>query len=454
LLLGRRDQKELRLKSNSLIPVGWRIVGTDQLGEEFEVNPTEGVLDPYQECIVTAAFQASKPSVIKRSIKIEIFDIEKISNTTAMDVQIIAEAYDISMELHFSSKNNETLDFGVLKVSEEGKQLCTLKNKGKYEVGYRFTFESKQLADLFSISPQQGVMMPSDKPYNVTVSFKANKELSIKDVPGLKCVWFGMIIFTFIILEPNNGEVTCTQIIKLAARSVYSKYSIMPVRDLNFGSLIHGVKGTRHVVIENLGEFDFKYSISRCIPGATDSKTLKGKLKGQRPTSPGSFRAKVAKNTDTANFGSFIVFPTSGVCQAGQKQQITVELHPDNPGSFEEAASIDISDRSPLENDVLDYRLIGESRVPGINTVDFTSIFEEQTICKRMELFNTQANAYAEEDRVFYFGAYLTGQVAQVRFKISNPFKVPCDVQISTRPRSRTKSEATDFAFDVGLFLI
>lgn len=254
------------------------------------------------------------------------------------------------------------------------------------------------------------------------------------------------------IVEPNNGEITQTQIIKLAARSVYSKYSIMPVRDLNFGSLIHGVKGTRHVVIENLGEFDFKYSIYKIIQGVTDSKTLKNKNKGVRPTSPGgSVRPPIraVKNADAANFGSFTVSPTSGVCQAGQRQQITVELHPENPGSYEESVAIDISDRSPLEQDVLEYRLIGESRVPGINTVDFTSIFEEQTVCKRMELFNTQANAYAEEDRVFYFGAYLTGQVAYVRFKISNPFKVACDIQISTRPRSRTKSEATDFAFDV-----
>ncbi len=64
----------------------------------------------------------------------------------------------------------------------------------------------------------------------------------------------------------------------------------MPVRDLTFGSLIHGVRGTRHVVIENLGEFDFKYSINRCIPGVTDSKALKGKAKGQRPTFSSSFR--------------------------------------------------------------------------------------------------------------------------------------------------------------------
>lgn len=442
LLVGRNEQKELHLKNNSMLPVGWRLIGLDLLGDEFEISSSEGMLEPYQDSIVTASFCAVKPSVVKRSVKIEVFDYER-TNATLVDYQILitAEAYDISVDMHFS-KGFEGLDFGVLKVSEEGKQSCTLKNKGKYEVGYRFNFDSKYISDLFTISPQQGILQPSDKPYNIQVTFKAPKEISIRDSAGLKCVWF----------EPNSSEVTSTQNIKLSARAVYSKFSIMPVRDLNFGSLVHGIKGTRHFVIENLGEFDFKYSIYKMTQGMMDGKGAKGKGKGRPGSPPGASRSPVklnVKQTDAANFGSFVVFPTSGICQGGQKQQITVEFNPENPGCFEEVVAIDISEKSPIEPDVLEYHLIGESHVPGINTTDFPSIFEEQTVCKRMELFGHQTCTYAEDDRVFYFGAYLTGQTAHVRFKITNPFKVACDVQISTRPRSKTKSETSDFAFDV-----
>jgi hypothetical protein len=72
------------------------------------------------------------------------------------------------------------------------------------------------------------------------------------------------------------------------------------------------------------------------------------------------------------------VFPTTGVVQASTKQSITVEFYAESSGLFEELVGIDVSDRSPTDSDVLEYRLVGESCVPGINTTDFSSIFEEQ----------------------------------------------------------------------------
>jgi hydrocephalus-inducing protein len=69
------------------------------------------------------------------------------------------------------------------------------------------------------------------------------------------------------------------------------------------------------------------------------------------------------------------------------------------------------------------------------------------SVCKRLELFNFQSCVYAEDDRVFYFGAYLAGQQIQVHFKITNPFKISCDISFSVKPRSKGKLD--DFAFDV-----
>ena len=36
-----------------------------------------------------------------------------------------------------SSGTDGGLDFGTIKVSEEVKQTCTLKNKGKYEIAFK-----------------------------------------------------------------------------------------------------------------------------------------------------------------------------------------------------------------------------------------------------------------------------------------------------------------------------
>jgi hypothetical protein len=56
---------------------------------------------------------------------------------------------------------------------------------------------------------------------------------------------------------------------------------------------------------------------------------------------------------------------------------------------------------------------------------------------------------YVEEDRVFYFGSFLVGQQIQGRFKISNPFKVPCEVSISVKQRNKAKGDNQDSGFDV-----
>ncbi|KAJ3287536.1 hypothetical protein HK104_008544 [Borealophlyctis nickersoniae] len=452
MLLGRAEKREIKLKNGNLLPVAWKIVGVDALGDEFQVAPTEGLLDSYQECTINAEFKGTKPVVVKRVVRLEVSDVDKIGGVVQeVPILVTAEAYDIAMDLHFPKGYEGGLDFGVLKVFEEGKQMCTLKNKGKYEVGYRFNFDNKEFNDLFTVSPQQGIMQPSDKPFPVQFLFKTNREMHIKDNTCCKCQFY----------EPTTGEVTATIPVKLSARAVFSKFSILPVRDLNFGALVHGTKATRQFVVDNLGEFDFRYSIYKMLPGTQDNK-LGNKLRtasrasktGGRSTSPPSTRIldrkAMVKQADALNFGAFTVFPTSGIVPAGTKQQITVEFHSDTPGSFEETAAIDVTDRSPIDYaDVLEYRLIGESCIPGINTTDFASIFEEHAVCKRLDMFNTQGNVYAEDDRVFYFGAYLAGQQAQVRFKIANPYKIPCDVTLSTRPRSKTKSDAADFAFDL-----
>lgn len=457
LLLGRKDQREIRLKNNTLMPVCWRLLQVESLGEEFDVSPQEGMLEPYQDGIISATFHGSKPVVVKRVVRLEVFDTEKIGGIVQeVPILVTAEAYDIAMDLHFP-KGYDGVDFGVLKVFDEGKLLCSLKNKGKYEVGYRFIFENKEFGDILSISPQQGIMQPSDKPFSVQVLLKTTREMTLKDVVSFRCQFY----------EPTTGEVTATIPVKMSARVVFSKFSVLPVRDLNFGALLHGTKGSRQFVIENLGEFDFKYSIYKILQGTLDARNKqKNKVahlnnnpaannsKSTRAPSPPpqkvvNRREFVGKQADAANFGAFTVFPTSGSCPAGQKQQITVEFHPEVPGSYEEIIAIDISDRSPNDQDVVEYRLVGESCIPGINTYDFTSIFEEQTVVKRLEMFNSQGSVYSEEDRVFFFGAYLAGQLTQAKVKISNPFKVPCDVTISTRPRSRTKTDASEFAFDV-----
>lgn len=84
------------------------------------------------------------------------------------------------------------LDFGILKVMDEAKQACSLKNKGRFEINYNFVFESTETGpsnaqDLFTVMPNRGPLLPTDRPTQVQVIFRSKKEVTIKEQPILKC---------------------------------------------------------------------------------------------------------------------------------------------------------------------------------------------------------------------------------------------------------------------------
>ena len=59
-------------------------------------------------------------------------------------------------------------------------------------------------------------------------------------------------------------------------RSVYSKYSIFPVQDINFGAILVNTRKTRTITIENKGEFDFRYSIFKMLHNALPARLKQG----------------------------------------------------------------------------------------------------------------------------------------------------------------------------------
>ena len=82
-------------------------------------------------------------------------------------------------------------------------QTCSLKNKGKYEISFKFTLEDahgkhlgEPLEDLFKIQPACGTLTPIDRPTQVQVQFNTTSEVQISEVPILKCH----------VIEPNMSD--------------------------------------------------------------------------------------------------------------------------------------------------------------------------------------------------------------------------------------------------------
>ena len=72
------------------------------------------------------------------------------------------------------------------------------------------------VASLFVVQPQKGTLTSTDRPSTVQISFKSNTEITIKDLPILRCQ----------VIEPNvadGGETIASIPVKLTVKSVFSR---------------------------------------------------------------------------------------------------------------------------------------------------------------------------------------------------------------------------------------
>lgn len=56
----------------------------------------------------------------------------------AITIHVHAEAYDVALDMSFPKGTDGGIDFGTVRVGEEGKNQLTLKNKGRYEIAYKY----------------------------------------------------------------------------------------------------------------------------------------------------------------------------------------------------------------------------------------------------------------------------------------------------------------------------
>ena len=83
-------------------------------------------------------------------------------------------------------------------------------------------------------------------------------------------------------MDPNlgpSGETIACIPIKIAVRALYSRYALLPQTDIDFGSVIVNSKKQLQFAIENKGEFEFKFNISKPTP---EDQFLPTNSKGKR----------------------------------------------------------------------------------------------------------------------------------------------------------------------------
>ncbi|NXT36809.1 HYDIN protein, partial [Pelecanoides urinatrix] len=455
LLLHRRDSKTLVLRNSTPLPVAWRLSGLENLGEDFSVSQDEGIVGPRTEFGLCLYFKATKALSIKKMIRLEVSDAENVLGIVQIEnIQIVAEAYDVALSISISKGTDGGVDFGILKVLDDAKQVLTMKNKGKYEIAYSFELETTDtnipdLASHFTIQPQKGVLTVSERPVQVQLLFHPKMEMNIEDKPILRCQ----------VIEPSireGGETIAIIPVRVSAKAVFSKYSIYPTSLINFGAMMNGTRKTCTFTLENKGILDFKFLIYRAEQDAAVlSRKSAHQMKSARSHESENFnkmtpsvkQSKHSLQKDANPFmqarftlGMFTVYPGFGSVPPGGQQMIMVDCYAEPLGTCKEYLSIDIGDRDPKDNPLgILYTLFAESCLPAFVVDDIESIFEEHRICSNINLCQIlqtvqDKGVFITDENKFIFTNVLVGHRATARFKIRNVDKVPCDVVLSIKP--------------------
>ncbi|KAI9996311.1 hypothetical protein PInf_013709 [Phytophthora infestans] len=460
LLLKRQEEKVFYIENVAPVAVLWRLL-CDNLPEDFRIFPVEGTVKPLEKIPVVVVFSAMTEAVHELLLRIEFSDAESAlqmnDRNRTVELTLRGEAYKIDV----SSFDNETredpgqatsraagntvsgdgiLDFGLVRVGEKHFRVFNIRNRGKYSIKYIIGIRNAVTREYFTIEPSEMVLEPGQSS-SVNVTFASKSEVTLRDCKDIKCT----------IIEMLSGEACREFYVHASARSVFSKFRLRPNHGINFGPHKYSEQAqTKRIEIRNDGEFQFKFRVQASRPVTEREETEPLTL--DTPLSPATF-----------SIGHFALSPDCGTIDPGATMRLDVAFQPKECAVYSETLQIEISGRNTedaTETDMLLYELIGESCYPGINTTDYESIFEEQTvICSlgvesvtpmsslRSSSYhgNAQAVTFAEKEKIFSFGPLIAAanwKGTVERFKISNPMKVSSTVQFSITNGSTGSTES------------
>jgi hydrocephalus-inducing protein len=128
-----------------------------------------------------------------------------------------------------------------------------VKNTGLYRVKFAFVMKKKLFKEMFKVEPSEMELDPNQTK-EILVRFIATKELKLKTNQSTTDL-------TMEILEGKTLELFKPVPINVSFNAVFSKFSILPIKSINFGPIQFNENKTRLLEIKNEGQFEFSYTI-------------------------------------------------------------------------------------------------------------------------------------------------------------------------------------------------
>jgi len=465
LLVGQTDYKEVTLSNPTKLPVKWLIhyPGEDDKGKRsksikprrrgkndktgaVEGDPKEikkylrvlpamsGIVKPMASSVLRVEFEAKVEKRFEAPLSISFQDVGEVFPLESKRLDVVVEGFNMSIRPEWPEEHDGGVDFGVVKVNQPVVRKFNVENNGRYPVTFQIHVNPRKrrfYREILRIDPMEGKIEAATK-----LEFKlhalARREVSFDNSSDVK----------LLIFEPETKDKQPALPIRMCFQSVFSKFSIMPNQGIDFGPLEIGAEAIKTIEISNTGVFAFEYQIVEAgsqfeaLEEKFDLEEKKIERKPRKRTAPKprGFNAKGA--VPSAQFGPFHVTGVRGSITPGQKMEIKVQFVASSISEFNNSLEIDICQRNKAANGKVVYELLGEGCSPGIVTDDVASIFEEQAVLRRLDPSQPLTrNVFTSDEphRVFHFAPVIANGKAPLpseRFRISNPFKISCNVNI------------------------
>lgn len=427
LLTNSEKSKKIELKNNGKLPIYWKLKGMQQFQPNIAFSLLEGEINPGKSIPLTMTFTSQKPIQIKKPIMIEVYDIERIKVFNTISVLISVESFDCNFDALFAKGQQESFDFGQMKVGQSKSITIQLRNRGKYPVNYKFTITNKDISKYLKISQKDGVVKNGDKTLAVTFTFTASSVVKFLNMKS--------ILLTVVDSQTNSTTAQLSYIFN--ASTFYSMYTIEGGKVMNFGNVPTNTSFHKEIIITNTGPFPFDYElhsthpVEEVIDDTASKKNLP--IKSKLP--------KKGQNGNAIQITPYIISPSQSVVNPGQQITISIELNSTEPGKFNSSFSINITEANPSETAIL-VKLLSEVFVPGIQVTDNERLFPRLPLCIRFDLSKIDINAFLEDENILHFASRIVNSRSEVNIRLINPQPIPIDVDLSLK--SKTKAMPFD----------